>query len=82
MKLAEIKQKIKKQTLNDFLAFRAIYDHELITAIDNDDIKEIENIINKKYQYEKENDFYIDTSINLQEVKSIYKVFANEINNK
>lgn len=69
----------KKQDINDFIAFRSLFDDEISDAIYNNDIEKIEKIMKVKYLYETENDFYIHTNINLKIINDLINDFTNEI---
>lgn len=71
----------KKQNTNDFAAFKSMFDSELLKAIENKNIEQIEEILNTKYKYEADNNFYTQVEIDLAEIEKISKILDEELKN-
>lgn len=69
------------QTINDFLAFKALYNPELSQAIESNDLQQIQQTLVTVYDYETNNNFYTHGKINLELIKNEYRQHVKGIEN-
>lgn len=70
---------MKKQDTNIFVAFKALYNQELLSAIDSEDVNRIEEILQTTYEYETKEGFYVKTPVDLKKIQEKHEVFVKEI---
>lgn len=71
----------QKQNTNNFIAFRSLFDRELLEAIDNNNINQITELLNTTYNIETENNYYESVPIDIQEISQNYHELVQEIEN-
>lgn len=71
----------KKQTVNEFLAFKGLFDRELSEAIETENKEVMQHILENKYDYELENNFFVNVPINTHTIKSLHKLHISELEN-
>lgn len=69
-----------KQNTNDFIAFKSLFNKKLLKAVQDKNINKIKTILNTEYAYETNNNFYIQTKINLKIINDLLNKFNSEFN--
>lgn len=69
------------QTVNEFIAFRTMFNTDLLKAVENRNIFQVKYILNATYKFETENGFFIKDRINFDSIKKISDELEREIKN-